>query len=128
MATSSSPNMLADAMSRFLDLIVELHEVAVGIHNNHPDVDCDFSRLFTAVSAAVASMQGEEERSECIDALVQTCVKLGQDLLVRLDRVQSFQSTQGANADLRDAWPVAAIEALGDRIQVLQSRYCVFSP
>ena len=53
MATRLSPAVVADSVLRFLDLVAELHEVAVAIHNDNQDPNCDISRLSDSLASAI---------------------------------------------------------------------------
>jgi hypothetical protein len=123
MANRSSVRVVADPVLSFLNLVSELHEAAVSIHSDHQDSDCDISRLFSALTTTVECLRDETGRGDDADVLIRTCVKVGQDLLVRLDRVQAFLKSSSPDADLRIVWPVAAVDALGDRIRDLHHRW-----
>jgi hypothetical protein len=126
MAARLPTGVVADLVLSFLDLAGELHEAAVAIYDDHPYLDSDISRLYSALATTVDLLRGETSRGD--DAhipLVDTCVKLGQDLLVRLDRLQALQDSHGLSADLRKAWPAAAVDALGDRIQMLHDQWSI---
>jgi hypothetical protein len=115
--------VVADPVLGFLNLASDVHEAAVAIHNDRQDWDCDISRLFTTLTITVERLRGEISRGDDADFRVHTCVNLGKDLLLRLGRVKAFHESNGPHTDLRIVWPVTAVEALGDRIQVLYYRW-----
>jgi hypothetical protein len=123
MANRSSASVVADPVLSFLRLVSELHEAAISIHNDQQDWDCDISRLLSTLTTTVECLRDETGRvADDTDILIRTCVKVGQDLLVRLDRVQAFLKSSGPGSDLRIVWPTAAVDALGDRIRDLHHR------
>jgi hypothetical protein len=125
MANRSSTSVVTDPALSFLNLVSELHEAAVSIHNDHQNWDCDISRLFSTLTTTIECLRDETGRGDDADVLIRTCVKVGQDLLVRLDRVQAFLKSSGQGTDLRIVWPVAAVDALGDRIRDLHYRWSI---
>lgn len=125
MANRLSTSVVADSVLSFLNLVSELHETAVSIHNDHQDWNCDISRLFSTLTTTVDCLRDERGRGDDADVLISTCVKVGQDLLVRLDRVQAFLNSSSPGADLRIVWPAAAVDALGNRIRDLYHRWSI---
>jgi hypothetical protein len=125
MANRSSASVVTDPVLSFLNLVSELHKAAVSIHNDHRDWDCDISRLSSTLTTTVECLRDETGRGDDADVLIRTCVKVGQDLLVRLDRVQAFLKSRGPGADLRIVWPAAAVDALSDRIRDLHYRWSI---
>ena len=125
MATQNPTDVVAASTMRFLDLTVEIHNAAIAIHNEHLDEDCDIAKLATALTASVEQLR-REINSDDEAVLPASCLKLGQDLGVRLSRVLSLLA-DSSDADLRNAWPVAAVEALSDRIQLLRDQYSASS-
>jgi len=128
MANEVPAIVVADLILNFLDNVAEVHKIAVAIHADHPHGYCDITQMSTTLTATVERLHVEINREDSADVLARTCVKLGQHLLVRLDRVQAYEKSSGHGADLRNAWPVAAVEALGDRIRDLQYQLSLTSP
>jgi hypothetical protein len=128
MATGLSAGVVAEMTVNFLDTVVELYDAVVAIHNNHPHGDCDISQLSTNLAVTVERLYAEINQDSDAVFLPRTCVKLGQHVLVRLDRVQAYEMSNGPRADLRIAWPAAAVEALGERIQSLQDLWSLTFP
>ncbi|KAE9374984.1 hypothetical protein N431DRAFT_482087 [Stipitochalara longipes BDJ] len=124
MAIELPTGVIADPIVTFLDTIVKLHNKAVAIHNDHPHGDCDIVQLHDTLATTVERLRGKLSTDDA-NVLARTCVKLGQHLLIRVDRVQAAQGLNDASVDLRDVWPTAAIEVLGERIQDLQARWPV---
>jgi hypothetical protein len=125
MATLLPTGGVVDPVLSFLNLAGEVHEAAVSIHNDHQDSNRGISQLFTTLTTTVECLRDETSRGDDEDILIHTCVKVGQDLLIRLGRVQSFRETSGPDADLRVVWPAAAVDSLGDRIQDLHYRWYI---
>jgi len=124
MATELPTGVDVEVMLTFLDTVAKLHEKVVTIHNDHPQGDLDISQLQATLATTVEKVQGELHTDDA-DAFARTCVKLGQHLLTRVDRVIAAQGLGDDNVDLREVWPTAAIEALGERIQEIQTRWPV---
>ena len=120
MSTQKLTDVVAASTMRFLDLTVEIHNAAIAIHNENLEKDCDIAKLSTALAATVEQLRRDINSDDEV-FLPRSCVKLGQDLGVRLGRVLAHQADTGV--DLRVAWPVTAVEALGDRIQLLRDQY-----
>jgi hypothetical protein len=123
--SSTSVGVVTDPVRSFLNLLSELHEAAVSIHNDHQDWECDISRLFSTLTTTVECLRDETGGGDDAEVLIRACVKVGQDLLVRLDQVQAFLKSSGPGVDLRIVWPVAAVHALGDRIRDLHYRWSI---
>jgi hypothetical protein len=123
--SSTSVGVVTDPVRSFLNLVSELHEAAVSIHNDHQDWECDISRLFSTLTTTVECLRDETGGGDDAEVLIRACVKVGQDLLVRLDQVQAFLKSSGPGVDLRIVWPVAAVHALGDRIRDLHYRWSI---
>ena len=129
----ANADSVADAVLSFLDVAADLYEVAVAIHTHRTQalVNCDVPRLSAVLAAAVerlrAATTSTQHGPDGIDGLGRSCAKLGLDLLVRLDRVHGFQKAHDTGADLRAAWPVAAVEALADRIDTMQQGLSVLT-
>ena len=123
--SSTSVGVVTDPVRSFLNLVSELHEAAVSIHNDHQNWDCDISRLFSTLTTTVECLRDETGGGDDAEVLIRACVKVGQDLLVRLDQVQAFLKSSGPGVDLRIVWPVAAVHALGDRIRDLHYRWSI---
>ena len=123
--SSTSVGVVTDPVRSFLNLVSELHEAAVSIHNDHQDWECDISRLVSTLTTTVECLRDETGGGDDAEVLIRACVKVGQDLLVRLDQVQAFLKSSGPGVDLRIVWPVAAVHALGDRIRDLHYRWSI---
>ena len=123
--SSTSVGVVTDPVRSFLNLVSELHEAAVSIHNDHQDWECDISRLFSTLTTTIECLRDETGGGDDAEVLIRACVKVGQDLLVRLDQVQAFLKSSGPGVDLRIVWPVAAVHALGDRIRDLHYRWSI---
>jgi hypothetical protein len=123
--SSTSVGVVTDPVRSFLNLLSELHEAAVSIHNDHQDWECDISRLFSTLTTTVECLRDETGGGDDAEVLIRACVKVGQDLLIRLDQVQAFLKSSGPGVDLRIVWPVAAVHALGDRIRDLHYRWSI---
>jgi hypothetical protein len=126
MATEVPTGVIEDPMLNFLDTIVKLHDKAVTIHNDHPHGQCDLSQLRTSLATTVERLRAGINHEDIYD-LTRTCVKLGQHLLIRIDRVMAAQGLGDASIDLRTVWPTAAIEALAERIQHIRARWPVYT-
>jgi hypothetical protein len=125
MATQSLTDVLADSVQSFLNILVEIHVAAVAIHNDYPRCDCNISQLSTTLATTVVRFRGDIKRHDDADSLARNCLKLGQDLSLRLDRVKEAQQFKSAENDLRAVWPAAAVDALGERIKTLQSSWSI---
>jgi hypothetical protein len=121
MATDVPSVVIEDQMLSFLDTIVKLHDKAVAIHNDHPQGQCDVSQLHATLATTLEGLRAGINHDGA-DELARTCVKLGQHLLIRVDRVMAAQGLEDASIDLRTVWPTAAVEALAERIQDIRAR------
>jgi hypothetical protein len=125
MATQSLTDVLADSVQSFLNILAEVHEAAVALHNGYPHCDCDISQLSTTLAATVERLRGEINRHDDADGLARTYLKLGQDLSLRLDRVKEAQQFKSPENDLRAVWPTTAVDALGERLKTLHSKWSI---
>lgn len=127
MATPTLIDVVGNSNStqRFLNVVIELHAAAVAIHNTHQCCDYNISQLSGTLATTVERLRGEVTRDGNANILPRTCVKLGQDLLLRLNRVKAALESKSPETDLRAVWPAAAVEALGDRITILQSQWSI---
>jgi hypothetical protein len=87
---------------------------------------CNVSQLHVTLATIVEGLRaGINHDDDDDDELARTCVKLGQHLLIRVDRVMAAQGLDDGSIDLRTVWPTAAIEALAERIQDIRARWPV---
>jgi hypothetical protein len=128
MATRLLSCVVGDMVVNFLDAVVKVYEAAVAIHNDHPHDICEIYQLSTNLAVTIEGLHREIIEDDDAGLLPRTCVKLGQHILVRLDQVEAFVKVNGPRADLRIVWPVAAVEALGERIQKLQDQWSLTFP
>ena len=122
MASSSPTDTVVETALSLLDVAADIHGVAVAVHTCHTLAasDHDLPRLSTALAAAVDRLRAASAPGtggHDLEGLVPSCVKLGLDLLVRLDRVEGSRKSEATDADLRAVWPAAAVEALADRVE-----------
>lgn len=125
MATSEPADAVAAALWTFVRLVGRVHDTAVALHEDPGSVDHNITGLSAALSDAVDALRGVPDPESNPNALVQRCIRLGADLLIRLDRVQSFVASSPPGADLHSAWPTAAVEALENTFQTLSEQWCV---
>jgi hypothetical protein len=125
MATQSLTDVLIDSVQSFLNILVEVYEAAVAIHNDYPRCGCNISQLSTTLAATVERLRGDITRHDDADGFARNCLKLGQDLSLRLDRVKEAQQFKSPENDLRAVWPAAAVSALSERIKTLQSNWSI---
>lgn len=127
MAAASVRDMaLRSAASRFLSAANDLHRAALALHLD-PLEDSQLSggsgheNIAAVAGRVVSAVQPFLDPVVAADPLTHACRKLGQDLLIRVARVESA-GPGGEEIDpsrLRALWPWSDVEALGGRLSDL---------
>ncbi|KAH6880430.1 hypothetical protein B0T10DRAFT_144134 [Thelonectria olida] len=133
--TPSSGQAIRDVISAFLKTAVNVHQVAHAVHNATPSptrfisVDHDMEELAGAASLSVLGMLKLFNSPSGVpgDAttlrLMHSCVKIGQDIAMQIDRARpSFSDDDAHQVDVKEfcsLWPRADVVALHERLSEL---------
>ncbi|KAK2591279.1 hypothetical protein QQS21_011031 [Conoideocrella luteorostrata] len=84
--------------------------------------------LMSKLSDTLAALRDHvaQHNDDAAASLTRACHKVGQDLLLKLDRLRTFHAANAgvvAPLDIRVLWPVADVQALGERLYDLVGGY-----
>jgi len=131
------------AVAHFMRLVAQVHDGAR--HLLHPEdavsveaasasvnLPHDAHDVSQRVVAAMSSLDAVPFLSDRQSAFIRACRKVGQDLVVHLDRFESLGSDQTEAAIKTPAssilWPQADVDALGQRLRDMIQEWTELSP
>jgi hypothetical protein len=156
-STSHAAASANDAIADFIQAAIALHRIASALHADGDDDDDDngmssdgsmsghgIAAVATHLKRAVEHLQASRESSAPFgsarsDVVFKACLKIGQDLLVKLPRLESSAAADADDdnlsnekvvdvANFRALWPSLDLDVLGLRLTELMREWSDVCP